>query len=93
VRYLAPIALVVTIAGAYLIVHHNATKHASTSQSSHGGRGGKASSRKTFYVVQPGDNLTAIATRNHISLTTLEELNPTLDANSLQAGQRIRLRR
>jgi LysM repeat protein len=90
VRYLAPIALVATIAGAYVIVHHNATQHPSASSTHHPG---SRRPRRKFYVVRPGDNLTSIATRTHVALTTLEDLNPTLDPNSLQAGQRIRLRR
>lgn len=92
-RYLAPIAIVVTIAGAYLIVHHNATEHASATSTTHNGHGRGSKSPPKFYVVQPGDNLSTIATRHRVSLTTIQELNPTLDVNSLQAGQRIRLRR
>jgi len=90
-RYLAPIALVVSLAGAYLIVHHYATQHATASSRTHVEGSGLPPAK--FYVVQPGDNLTSIAARHHVSLVTIEALNPTLDANSLQAGQRIRLRR
>ena len=46
-----------------------------------------------FYVVQPGDNLTSIAQKTGLPVTTLEALNANLDPNSLQAGQRLRLRR
>jgi spore germination protein YaaH len=94
-RYLAPIAIVVTIGGAYLIVHHSATKHASTSRALHtsAARGTRTTvSRARFYVVQAGDNLTSIAAKTRVALTTLEALNPSLDPNSLQSGQRIRLR-
>jgi spore germination protein YaaH len=49
--------------------------------------------RKRFYFVQPGDNLTSIARKTGTALTTLEAMNPNLDPNSLQTGQRLRLRR
>jgi hypothetical protein len=98
-RYLAPIALVVTLAGAYLIVHHSTTHHGSTTAARHassaarpGVRHGRFA-RARFYVVQSGDNLTTIAGKTGIPLATLEGLNPALDPNSLQTGQRIRLRK
>ncbi len=46
----------------------------------------------TFYTVQPGDNLTTIATKTGVPVLTLEQLNQSLDPNSLQTGQRLRLR-
>jgi hypothetical protein len=93
-RYLAPIAIVVTIAGAYLIVHHGTTQHAAANaKHQRSGRSPRSRLAGTkFYVVQSGDNLTSIASKTKIALTTLEGLNPTVDPNSLQTGQRIRLR-
>jgi LysM repeat protein len=97
-RYLAPIALAAAIAGTYLVIHAGlATKHATGH--SHGQTVSRPSAsrrkfaRAKFYVVQPGDSLTSIATKTGISLTTLEALNPNLDPNSLQTAQRLRLRR
>ena len=97
-RYLAPIALIVTIAGTYLIVHHATVSRGSSTAASQTTGGGSTlrittRSAPAFYAVRPGDNLSAIAARTHVSLTTLETLNPALDPNSLQTGQRIRLRR
>jgi LysM repeat protein len=98
-RYLAPIALVVTIAGSYLIVQHGTSDHRSAAAAQHprsGGRGTAARNRgqpPKYYLVQSGDNLSAIAAKTRTSLATLEGLNPLLDPNSLQTGQRIRLRR
>ena len=96
-RYLAPIALIVTIAGIYLIVHHATISRGSstaTSQATVGGHALRVTTRGTpaTYTVRSGDNLSAIGARTHVSLTTLEALNPSLDPNSLQTGQRIRLR-
>jgi len=44
-------------------------------------------------VVRAGDTLSEIALRTHVSVTTIERLNPRVTANSLQVGQRLRLRR
>jgi LysM repeat protein len=93
-RYLAPIALAVVIAGTYFIVHAGlASKPASHAQSPkrHPARGKYAHAK--VYVVQPGDSLTSIATKTGIAVTQLEAMNPRIDPNSLQTGQRLRLRR
>lgn len=94
-RYLAPVVLVVVIIGAVLIVA-NHTGGSSSAQSAHvvkhhpGPRGQYANA--TFYTVQPGDNLTSIAAKTGVSVLTLEQLNQSLDPNSLQTGQKLRLR-
>jgi hypothetical protein len=96
-RFLAPVALVVTIAGGYLVVHHNlATKappaaHGATTHSGrrHGGKFAKA----RFYTVRPDETLTSISDLTGVGLSTLEALNPSINPNALQTGQRIRLRR
>jgi LysM repeat protein len=95
-RYLAPIALAVVIAGTYVVVHSTLTAKSppaptvTTSPVSHAQ---KKFVRSKFYVVRSGDSLTSIATRTGVSLPRLEELNPGLDPNALQTGQRLRLRR
>ena len=95
-RYLAPVVLVVVVIGAGLIVANHGGGGSAT-QSAHVAkhpglpRGKYASS--TFYTVQPGDNLTAIAAKTGVPVLTLEQLNQSLDPNSLQTGLRLRLRR
>jgi LysM repeat protein len=44
-----------------------------------------------FYAVRVGDTLTAISQRSHVPLPQLKQLNPKLDPNKLQVGQRLRL--
>jgi LysM repeat protein len=96
-RYLAPVALVATAVGAYLIVSHHLHSTSTSGgvpplvNSHRRGRGKFA--HRSFYTVQAGDNLSTISTRTGIPVITLERLNPSLDPNSLQTGQRIRLRR
>src|SRR5438874_3668234 len=94
-RYLTPIALAATIAGTYVIVHKTLTvkQTTSTSSSSQAPTAGRGRShgkfaRAKFYAVRRGDNLTSIAVKTGIPLTTLEALNPKVDPNSLQNGQR-----
>jgi LysM repeat protein len=43
------------------------------------------------YTVQPGDVLSAIAEKTGVALTRIEALNPDVDAQSLHAGQKIKL--
>jgi LysM repeat protein len=94
-RYLAPIALAAVIAGTYLVVHSGLTKkHAiAQSQAPRVHRKHRKFARVKFYTVKPGDSLTSIASTTGIPISTLESLNPRVDPNALQTGQRLRLRR
>lgn len=94
-RYLAPMALVGVIIATFLVVqaglgnsHHSTTGRRDRSiASSH------AAPRHRFYVIRAGDSLSMISVRTGVSLPTLEALNPSVDPNALQTGQRLRLRR
>jgi LysM repeat protein len=99
-RYLAPIALAAVIAGTYVVVHDTLKTKKSTSTSQSATQPGTKSGthhrvQKTsrFYVVKSGDNLTSIAAKTGVALTTIESLNHHVDPNSLQTGQKLRLRR
>jgi LysM repeat protein len=43
------------------------------------------------YVVKAGDTLTVIASRTGVSLETIQRLNPSVDPQALQTGQRLKL--
>jgi LysM repeat protein len=43
------------------------------------------------YTVKPGDVLSAIAIKTGVPLDTLIRLNPNVDAQSLHAGQKLKL--
>jgi LysM repeat protein len=99
-RYLAPIALVASIAVTYLVVHDSLkSKHASTTSHSvvlparttTGGK--KPAHRSGVYVVKSGDSLSVISARTGVPVATLESLNPGIDPNALQTGQRLTLRK
>jgi LysM repeat protein len=96
-RFLAPVAILATIAGGYLIVHDNLHAHHATIQRrAHVSDGPKGKYRRdTWYTVQANDTLTSVSQKTGVPLATLEALNPTINVNvnSLQTGQRIRLRR
>jgi LysM repeat protein len=44
-------------------------------------------------VVKSGDTLSGISIRTHVTIFRLTQLNPSLSPNSLQTGQRLKLRR
>jgi hypothetical protein len=96
-RFLAPVALAAVIVGGYMVVRHNldtsshSAQHSTTRANRDRPRGKYAHSR--FYVVRPGDSLTGISLKTGVSVGKLEALNPTVNPNALQTGQRIRLRR
>jgi LysM repeat protein len=96
-RYLAPAVLVAIAVGAYLIVSSNVHSSSKPARPSHvldlSGIAHNKYAHRRFYIVQPGDNLTRISTKTGISEPRLEQLNSSLDPNSVQTGQRLRLRR
>ena len=50
-----------------------------------------ATKRRRSYTVKSGDTLSAISVKTGVSLATIERLNPKLDADTLHAGQKVRL--
>ena len=96
-RFLAPIALVAVIAGTYVIVEHGLASKKKPSAPVHSiahlTHSQRKYVRKKFYFVQAGDNLTKVASRTGVAVGTIEALNPNVDPNSLQTGQRLRLHR
>jgi LysM repeat protein len=98
-RWLAPIALATVAVGTYLIVHaglnshHTSTTQATQVQSGHASGAHKHHATPRFYVVKSGDTLSEISVKTHISILRISALNPGISPNSLQTGQRLRLRR
>jgi spore germination protein YaaH len=101
-RFLAPVFLIVVIGGTYLVVHQGINKinqkttGATTSTRPavpHLNRTQRKYAKDKFYVVQTGDNLTLISHKTGVSVGKLQSLNRRINPNSLQLGQRIRLRR
>jgi hypothetical protein len=47
--------------------------------------------RPRVYVVKAGDTLTVIADKTGVSIEEIERLNPDVDPNALQTGERLEL--
>jgi LysM repeat protein len=104
-RFLAPLALLGFVVALLLVVSHSSDSGSSgndgqTTQeqpaSSHSSKsGGKSSSHKgpRFYRVKPGDTPTSIASKVGVPLSQIQKLNPNLDPQTLNVGDRIKLRK
>ena len=96
-RLFAPLALVACAVAVLVIVNSNshsggsktATTTTGTSTTTTTQQGSKKHRR--VYVVKPGDVLSQIAIKTGVPLVTLQQLNPDVDAQSLHAGQRLKL--
>ena len=106
-RWLAPLALLGSVAAIMVVVSSSGGTSESTPSPGITGStaaqddGGSADSTTTtatspsdrrFYRVKDGDTLTLIADRTGVALEEIELLNPKIDAQTLRAGQRIKLR-
>jgi LysM repeat protein len=93
-RFLAPLALIAVVVAVALVIQLSntgtSTSAVSTTQRARHVRPAKLRAR--VYVVRRGDNLTVIATKTGVSLDRLQQLNPGIDPQALQAGQRLKLR-
>jgi LysM repeat protein len=98
-RYLAPIALAAAITVTYLVVHSALSDKKSAAQSptvvhrTTTATTPKRGNRAPTYTVRAGDTLSSISAKTGVPLPTLETLNPNINPNALQTGQRLRLRR
>ena len=100
-RWLAPLALAAVIAATYLVVHKTlAPKHAAKpvihattlpATTTRGRSKGRGHPGPRFYTVRPGDSLSEIAVKNRVPVSTLNSLNPNLNPNALQVGQRLKV--
>ncbi|MDX6650618.1 MAG: hypothetical protein QOJ97_2569 [Solirubrobacteraceae bacterium] len=91
-RYLAPIALVAAFIAILLVVGNvdggggsGAGTRVTTTQR-------KVAPTRRTYVVRQGDTLVSIAARFGLTPESLVALNPTVDAQALQPGVRLKLR-
>ena len=47
--------------------------------------------KRTYYRIKPGDTLETVANKKNTTVDDLIQLNPNIDPNNLQPGQRIRI--
>jgi LysM repeat protein len=100
-RVLAPLALVACAIAILVIVNGNSSSSNGGSKSATTATGTsttttttstKTKKRKRTYLVKQGDVLSRIAIKTGVALDEIQRLNPTVDAQSLHAGQKIKLR-
>jgi LysM repeat protein len=103
-RWLAPVALITCAVAVYAVVDNtllkddsasssNGSTQQTTSTKSTSKRGAKTRKRRRAYIVKSGDTLSAISIKTGVSMTTITRLNPKIQADTLHAGQRVRLSR
>lgn len=93
-RFLAPLALIVSVFGVMVVVLISRVDAPSPVQPTHQSTANDTRSTKPkrhAYVVKPGDNLTVIAEKTGVSIETIERLNPDVDPQALAAGARLKL--
>ena len=96
VRFVAPLALAGAVAAIVVVINHShkssvsGATTATTTTPVHTTHRRRHTPR--FYTIKSGDLLSTIAQKTGVSTKTLEELNPNLDPQLLQTGQRIKLR-
>ena len=103
-RWLAPVALITCAVAVYAVVDNTLLKDDSPSSSngstqqttttkSTSKKTAKGRKRRRAYIVKAGDTLSAISIKTGVSMTTIKRLNPKIQADTLHAGQRVRLSR
>ena len=104
-RWLAPVALVTCAVAVYAIVEAGSgssggggggTRTATTAKAASRGRTTSktrrtAASKPKTYTVQAGDVLSSIAAKTGVPVDRLQTLNPSIDAQTLRVGQKLKL--
>ncbi|HEX7299081.1 MAG TPA: LysM peptidoglycan-binding domain-containing protein [Solirubrobacteraceae bacterium] len=100
-RWLAPVALITCAVAVYAVVDHALLADESSSQGTGSTQRAVPAApssttstvrkRRRSYTVKAGDTLSAISIKTGVSLQVIERLNPKIDAQTLHAGQKVRL--
>ena len=101
-RYVAPAAFLLAVTIAVLLIRSGLrsdnTTTTTTGPAAPTTRQGTTTRAKTttsaaqFYTVATGDTFGSIAAKTGISIDRLAQLNPGVSSNSLQVGQRLRVK-
>jgi LysM repeat protein len=103
-RILAPLAIAACAVALVLVVTNTLKDEAASSSGSPSsvtttsGAAPKAKAKRRHrhrartYTVKSGDILSTVAERTGVSVERLQELNPDVDPNALQVGQKLKLR-
>ena len=100
-RLLAPLALVAFVIALLVVINGSevdggssgtsSSSPAATKTASPAKKKGARKQRRT-YVVKPGDTPSSIAEKVNVPLSQIQELNPELDDQTLNVGDRIKIR-
>jgi hypothetical protein len=103
-RYAAPVAFLLGVTIAVLLIRSalgggggNTTTagpvtHPSSTVATTTKRGSSTAPRNRFYTVQRGDTFGSISAKTGASIAVLERLNPGVSSNTLQVGQKLRVK-
>jgi LysM repeat protein len=100
-RWLAPIAIVAVGVAAFAVLSSGGDGDGAVTRSATTAAERPATERATAtspasgprtYVVRSGDTLSSISLETRVSVARLQTLNPDVDIQALQPGQRLRLR-
>ena len=104
-RYAAPVAFLLGVTIAVLLIRSGlgggshatttvgpVTHPATTSVATTTKRGSTPSPGTHFYTVQRGDTFGSISGKTGTSIADLERLNPGVSSNTLQVGQKLRVK-
>jgi hypothetical protein len=104
-RYAAPVAFLLGVTIAVLLIRSalggggdNGTTtagpvtHPSSTVATTTKRGSSTAPGTRFYTVQRGDTFGSISAKTGTSIAALERLNPGVNSNTLQVGQKLRVK-
>jgi hypothetical protein len=104
-RYAAPVAFLLGVTIAVLLIRSglggggggNTTTtgpvtHPSSTVATTTKRGSSTAPRTRFYTVQTGDTFGSISAKTGTRIAELERLNPGVSSNTLQVGQKLRVK-
>jgi LysM repeat protein len=100
-RLLAPLALVAFVIALLVVINSSGVDGGSSGTSSSSPVATKTASpskkkgarkQRRTYVVKPGDTPSSIAEKVNVPLSQIQELNPELDDQTLNVGDRIKIR-
>ncbi len=95
-RWLAPLAILVVGAATLGIVNSGGSdgsaSTATTTAKRHSSTTKRRVTTRRVYVVRSGDTLSSISISTGVPVSRLQTLNPNVDVQALQPGQRLKLR-
>ena len=104
-RYAAPVAFLLGVTIAVLLIRSalggsgggptttaGPATHPSSTVATTTKRGSSTAPHTRFYTVQPGDTFGSISAKTGTSIADLTRLNPGVSSNTLQVGQKLRVK-